>query len=156
MYNTQTNNDLAQVQISLDNNVKWSSHFPFLFINRLKMTWERRAYLWSDLDLRFVSFYKSNYIAEKMDAKRLFTVIPAVTIVTVNMFTHSMTTLNKTEYMQMHILILDTLKIMCTKNLCHIFMLTLYWPFVLELWCSHHHLMVQTGNKLLWSCDNLH
>ncbi len=68
MYNTSTNHDLAQVQISLDNNVKWSSHFPFLFINPLKITWERRAYLWSDLDLRFVSFYKSNYIA-KMDAK---------------------------------------------------------------------------------------
>ncbi len=31
-----------------------------------------------------------------------FTVIPAVTIVTINMFTHFMTTL-KTEYMQMHI-----------------------------------------------------
>ncbi len=30
---------------------------------------DTRAYLWSDLDLRFVSFYKSNYIAEKMDAK---------------------------------------------------------------------------------------
>ncbi len=51
--------------------MKWSGHFPFLFINRLKMTWDRQAYLWSDLDLRFVSFYKSNYIAEKMDAKRL-------------------------------------------------------------------------------------
>ncbi len=25
---------------------------------------DRQAYLWSDLDLRFVSFYKSNYIAE--------------------------------------------------------------------------------------------
>ncbi len=36
----------------------WSSHFPFLFIHRLKMKWERRAYLWSDLDLRIVSFYK--------------------------------------------------------------------------------------------------
>ncbi len=69
MYNTPNNHDLAQVQISLDNNVKWSSYFSFLFINRLKMTWERRAYLWSDLDLRFVSFYKSNCIAEKMDAK---------------------------------------------------------------------------------------
>ncbi len=57
--------------ISLDNNVKWSSHFPFLFINRLKITWDRQAYLWSDLDLRFVLFYKSNYIAEKMDAKWL-------------------------------------------------------------------------------------
>ncbi len=47
----------------------WSGHFPFLFINREKMTWDRWAYLWSDLDLRFVSCYKSNYIAEKMDAK---------------------------------------------------------------------------------------
>ncbi len=28
---------------------------------------ERRAYLWSDLDLRFVLYYKSNYIAEKID-----------------------------------------------------------------------------------------
>ncbi len=50
---------------------KGSSHFPLLFRNRLKITWDRRAYLWSDLDLRFVSFDKSNYIAEKMDAKRL-------------------------------------------------------------------------------------
>ncbi len=66
MYNTPTNHDLAQVQISLDN--KWSGHFPYLFINRLKITWDRQA-LWSDLDLRFVSFYKSNYIAEKMFAK---------------------------------------------------------------------------------------
>ncbi len=33
---------LGQVQISLDNNVKWSNHFPFLFINRLlKIAWER-------------------------------------------------------------------------------------------------------------------
>ncbi len=69
MYNTLTNHDLAQVQISLDKNVKWCGHFPFLFRNRLKMTWDRQAYLWSNLDLRFVSFYKSNYIAEKMDAK---------------------------------------------------------------------------------------
>ncbi len=69
MYNTPSNHDLAQVQISLDNKVKWSGHFPFLFINRLKITWDRRACLWNDLDLRFVSFYKSNYIAEKMDAK---------------------------------------------------------------------------------------
>ncbi len=35
------------------------------------ITWQRHAYLWSDMDLRFVLFYKSNYIAEKMDAKRL-------------------------------------------------------------------------------------
>ncbi len=28
---------------------------------------DRRAYLWRDLDLRFVSFYESKYIAEKMD-----------------------------------------------------------------------------------------
>ncbi len=28
-----------------------------------------QTYLWSDMDLQFVSFYKSNYIAEKMDAK---------------------------------------------------------------------------------------
>ncbi len=69
MYNTPTNHDLAQVQISLDNNVKWSSHFQFLFINRLKTTWERRAYLWIDLDLRSVSFYKSNYITKEMDVK---------------------------------------------------------------------------------------
>ncbi len=71
MYNTPTSHDLAQVQISLDNNVKWSSNFPFLFINRLEIAWDRWAYLWSDLDLRFVSFYKSNYIAEDMDAKWL-------------------------------------------------------------------------------------
>ncbi len=70
MYNTPTNHDLAQeVQTSLDNNVRWSSHFPLLFINRWKITWDRQAYLWSDLDLRFVSFYKSNDIAEKMYAK---------------------------------------------------------------------------------------
>ncbi len=31
---------------------------------------DRRAYLWSDLDLRFVSF-KSNYIAGKMYAEQL-------------------------------------------------------------------------------------
>ncbi len=31
---------------------------------------DRQGYLWSDLDLRFVSLYKSNYI-EKMDAKWL-------------------------------------------------------------------------------------
>ncbi len=67
---TQTNHDLAQVQNSLDNTVKWRGHFPF-FINRLKMTWDRRAYLWRDLDLQFVSFYKSNYIAEKIDAQCL-------------------------------------------------------------------------------------
>ncbi len=51
MYNTPTNHDMAQVQISLDNNVKWSSQFPFLFINWLKIACDRRAYLWSDLDL---------------------------------------------------------------------------------------------------------
>ncbi len=45
----------AQVQISLDNKVKWSSHFLFLFINRLKITWDRRVYLWSDLDLAFIN-----------------------------------------------------------------------------------------------------
>ncbi len=49
--------------------VKWSGYFPFLFINRLKITWDRQAYLWSDLDLLFVSLYKSNYIAGKMYAK---------------------------------------------------------------------------------------
>ncbi len=70
MYNnTPINHDLTQVQMSLDNNVKWSGHFLFLFINLLKIAWDSRAYLWSDLDLRFVSFYKSNYIAEKMYAK---------------------------------------------------------------------------------------
>ncbi len=63
IYHTPTNHDLAQVQISLGNNVIWGGHFPYLFINRLKMTWDRQAYLWSDLDLRFVSFYKSTYIA---------------------------------------------------------------------------------------------
>ncbi len=71
MYNTPTNHDLAQVQISLDNNVKCSGHFQFLFINRLKSALDRRVYLWSDLDLRFVSFYKSNDIAEKIDVKWL-------------------------------------------------------------------------------------
>ncbi len=55
-----------------------------------------------------------------------FSVNSPVTIVTINMFTHSMTTLNKTEYMWIHILILDTLKIMCAKNLSHIFMLTYF------------------------------
>ncbi len=57
--------NLAQVQISLDNNVKWSSHFLFLFINRLEITCDRRVYLWSDLDLAFI------WIAEKMDDKWL-------------------------------------------------------------------------------------
>ncbi len=71
MYSTLTNHDLAQVQISLDNNVKWSGHFPYLLIDWLKLKLDRQAYLWSDLELRFVSFYKSNYIAEKMDAKWL-------------------------------------------------------------------------------------
>ncbi len=69
---TPSNHDLAQeVQHFIEQYVKWSSYFPFLFINRLKMTWDWRAYLWSDLDLRFVSFYKSNYIAGKMYAKQL-------------------------------------------------------------------------------------
>ncbi len=71
MYSTLTNHDLAQVQISLDNNVKWSGHFPYLLIDWLKLKLDRQANFWSDLDLRFVSFYKSNYIAEKMDAKWL-------------------------------------------------------------------------------------
>ncbi len=71
MYSTLTNHDLAQVQISLDNNVKWSGHFPYLLIDWLKLKLDRQAYLWSDLELRFVSFYKSNDIAEKMDAKWL-------------------------------------------------------------------------------------
>ncbi len=36
----QTNHDLAQeVQISSDKDVKWSGYFPFLFINRLNITW---------------------------------------------------------------------------------------------------------------------
>ncbi len=35
-----------------------------------------------------------------------------------------MTTLNNTEYMGSHILILHTLTITCTKNRCHIFTLT--------------------------------
>ncbi len=48
------------------------------------------------------------------------------------MFTHSMTTLNKTEYMWIHILILDTLKITCTKNLCHIFMLTYFTSLLFQ------------------------
>ncbi len=65
MYNAPTNHDLAQVQISLDNNVKCSGHSPFLFINRLKSALDRRAYLWSDLDLPF----ESNDIAEKIDVK---------------------------------------------------------------------------------------
>ncbi len=30
---------------------------------------DRQANLWSNLDLRFVSFYKPNYISEKMYAK---------------------------------------------------------------------------------------
>ncbi len=41
MYNTPINHDLTQVQISLDNNVKWSGHFLFLFINLLKIAWDR-------------------------------------------------------------------------------------------------------------------
>ncbi len=62
------------------------------------------------------------------------------------MFTHSMTILNKIKYMQMHILILDTLKIMCAKNLSHIFMLTyctslLFQSFdavIISRFCSGH------------------
>ncbi len=30
---------------------------------------EKSLLWWSDTDLLFVSFYKSNYVAEKMDAK---------------------------------------------------------------------------------------
>ncbi len=67
MYNTPTNHDLAQVQISLDKNVKWS--FSVLIHKSVENYMDRQAYLWSNLDLRFISFYKSNYIAEKMDAK---------------------------------------------------------------------------------------
>ncbi len=67
MYNTPTNHDLAQVQISLDKNVKWS--FSVLIHKSVENDIDRPVYLWSNLDLRFVSFYKSNYIAEKMDAK---------------------------------------------------------------------------------------
>ncbi len=45
VYNTPTNHDLAQeVHISLEQYVKWSGYFLFLFINRLKITWDRRAY----------------------------------------------------------------------------------------------------------------
>ncbi len=44
----------------------WSGYFPFLFINRLKITLDRPAYLRSNLYLQFVSFYKSNYVACKM------------------------------------------------------------------------------------------
>ncbi len=67
MYNTPTNHDLAQVQISLDKNVKWS--FFDLIHKSVENHMDRQAYLWSNLDLRFVSFYKPNYIAEKMYAK---------------------------------------------------------------------------------------
>ncbi len=65
MYNTQTSHDLAQVQISLDNNVKWSGHFPYLFINRLKMTWDKLicGAIW------ICGCHKSNYIAGKIYAK---------------------------------------------------------------------------------------
>ncbi len=66
---TPTNHDLAQVQISLDNNVERS--FSVLIHKSVENDMGPRAYLWSDLDLRFVSFYKSNYIAEKMDAEWL-------------------------------------------------------------------------------------
>ncbi len=62
LYDTPTNHDLAQVQISLDNNVERS--FSILIHKSVKNDMDRRAYLWSDL--RFVSFYKSKYIAEKM------------------------------------------------------------------------------------------
>ncbi len=53
-----------------------------------------------------------------------FSVNPPVTIVTIEIFTHSVSTLNKSKYMWINILILNTSKIMCTKNLCHIFVLT--------------------------------
>ncbi len=55
---TPINHDLAQeVQISSEVERLFS-----VLINRLKISWDRKTYLWSDLDLRFVSFYKSNYI----------------------------------------------------------------------------------------------
>ncbi len=47
--------------------MKWS--FSVLIHKSVENYMDRQAYLWSDLDLRLVSFYKSNYIAEKMDAK---------------------------------------------------------------------------------------
>ncbi len=66
-YNTQTNHDLAKFKF--DWTITGSCHFTFSFINQLKIKWDRQAYFWSNLDLRFVSFYKSNYITEKLDAK---------------------------------------------------------------------------------------
>ncbi len=64
---TPTNHDLAQeVQISSEVERLFS-----VLINRLKISWDRKAYLWSNLDLRFVLFYKSNYITGKMYAEWL-------------------------------------------------------------------------------------
>ncbi len=77
MYNTPTDHDLAQVQISLHNNVQCRSHFSFLFINRLKIAWDSRAYLWRIwicvcLIYRLkLLILQANYIAEEMDAKWL-------------------------------------------------------------------------------------
>ncbi len=51
-YNTPTNHDLAQVQISLDNNVERS--FSILIHKSVEND------MGSDLDMRFVSFYKSS------------------------------------------------------------------------------------------------
>ncbi len=42
--------------------------FSVLIHKSVENYMDRQGYLWSDLDLRFVSLYKSNYI-EKMDAK---------------------------------------------------------------------------------------
>lgn len=47
--------------------------------------------------------------------------IPPVTIVAVDMFASSMTTVNKIELLQIYISILDTLNSMCAKNICSIF-----------------------------------
>ncbi len=83
---------------------------------------------------------------------------------TIVMFTHSMTTLDKTKYIRMHKPILDTLKIMCTKNLCHIFMLTYFtslsfqsFDAVIIFWrfCSGHVTLHWSCDTLLWSCDTL-
>ncbi len=41
----------------------WSGHFRLIH-KSVGNYMDRQAYLWSDLDLRVVSFYKSNYIAE--------------------------------------------------------------------------------------------
>lgn len=121
LYNTDRNTEIK------DKTIQPSTHFTFfsflkiitsyLYINATSIT--------TSMLYIFCNIWIYNLVLYFVIAT-LFTVIPPVTIVTIKMFTPSMTTLNILEYMWIHILILNTLKIMCTKNLCHIFMLTYF------------------------------